>query len=276
MLGAMNEPLVTRARAGDRGAMEDLLRSVAPSVHRFALRMCRNEADADDVLQDALLSFAMNLDRFEGRSSLPSWAFALTRSACARRRRGKKNAPASAGAEELEAHEAPGPGPEERAADAEVARIVAGALDRLPDDYREVLLLRDAEGLTAPETAVALGTSVDAVKSRLHRARGALRDALRPVLEPGAPPVPACPDVVQALSRKLEDDLDATACAEMEAHVASCAACARTCDALRDALRACRASAEAPVTPEIAARVKAAAAEWLASTRRGGRRSARP
>ena len=94
MSAVMDEALVGRAQAGDRVAMQDLLTSVAPSIRRFALRMCRNEADADDVLQDALLSIATHLDSFEGRSSVPSWAFALTRSACSRRRRGKKNQPA--------------------------------------------------------------------------------------------------------------------------------------------------------------------------------------
>lgn len=162
--------LVARAKAGDRAAMAELLASVAPSIRRFALRMCRSEADADDVLQDALVSIATHLDTFEGRSSVPSWAFSLARSACAHRRRGKKNKP-SEGEEVLSALPSEGPGPEEGSVARETSRIVAHALDTLPDDYREVLLLRDAEGLTAPEAATVLGVSVDALKSRLHRAR---------------------------------------------------------------------------------------------------------
>jgi RNA polymerase sigma-70 factor, ECF subfamily len=255
--------LVERARAGDRAAMEELLAGVAPSIRRFALRMCRSEADADDVLQDALLSMATHLDSFEGRSSLPSWAFALTRSACARRRRGKKNQPAE-GDDVLWFQAAAGPGPEDRAVSQQTAEIVGRALDQLPDDYREVLLLRDAEGLTAPEAALALGVSVDALKSRLHRARAALREALRPVLEAdAAPSAPGCPDVVRALSEKLEDELDADTCARMEKHIEGCASCARTCDALKDALRACRASPEPTVTPEIQQRVREAVTRWL-------------
>lgn len=258
----MDETLVIRAQSGDRAAMEDLLASVAPSIRRFAMRMCRNEADADDVLQDALLSVATNLDSFEGRSSVPSWAFAITRSACTRRRRGKKNAPA-AGDDVLVGMEAHEPGPEDRAASIEMAELVARALDGLPDDYREVLLLRDAEGLTAGEAAVVLGVSVDALKSRLHRARGALREALRPTLEADSTPRAACPDVVRALSQKLEDELDASACAEMEKHVEGCPACARTCDTLKDVLRACRASPTSALSSELAARVKGAVAQWL-------------
>lgn len=247
--------------------MEHILSTLAPSIRRFALRMCKNEADADDVLQDALMSVATHLDQFEARSSMPSWAFALTRSACMRRRRGKKNQPAES-AEVLGGHAAEEPGPEDHAVSTEMRALVARALDGLPDDYREVLLLRDAEGLTAGEAAVALGISVDALKSRLHRARAALRDALRPVLEADAPlPSRACPDVVRALSRKLEDELDADTCAEMEAHVSGCPACARTCDAVKDALRACRTSARAELTPELEAQVRSAIARWLGRTR---------
>lgn len=246
--------------------MEDLLASVAPSIRRFALRMCRNEADADDVLQDALVSIAAHLDTFEGRSSVPSWAFALTRSACARRRRGKKNQPAEDD-EVLQTQAHDGPGPEERAASLEMTALVARVLEGLPDEYREVLLLRDAEGLTASEAALALGVSVDALKSRLHRARAALREALRPIFTDVPPPSPACPDVVHALSRKLEDELDADACAQMEKHVEACTSCARTCDVLKDALRACRSSSEPKLTPEIEARVRSVVGRWVAQHR---------
>jgi RNA polymerase sigma-70 factor (ECF subfamily) len=259
----MDETLVARAKTGDRGAMEGLLTSLAPSIHRFARRMCKNDADAEDVLQDALLSIAEHIQGFEGRSSLSSWAFVLTRSACSRRRRGAKNAPAESD-DALASRPAEAPGPEDDAARAEIAKTIVGALDALPAEYREVLLLRDVEGLTAPETALALGSSVDAVKSRLHRARAALRESLRGVLEAGAPPPSkSCPDVVLALSRKLEDDLDARTCADMEAHVASCASCARACDAVKEALRTCRESTTPELTPEIRGQVRTAVAEWL-------------
>jgi RNA polymerase sigma-70 factor, ECF subfamily len=263
----MDEALLARARGGDRVAMEGLLASVAPSIRRFAARMCRNDADADDVLQDALLSIATHLDSFEGRSSLPTWAFTIARTACSRRRRGKKNAP-SEGDAALGAHAAEEPDPEDHVSSRETSQMVSQALSGLPEDYREVLLLRDAEGLTAPEAALTLGVSVDALKSRLHRARAALRDALRPVLEADAPPAsPACPDVVRALSQKLEDDLDANACAEMEKHVDGCVSCARTCDAMKDALRACRSSSPAELTPEIQRQIKATITRWIQEQR---------
>src|SRR6188768_4096989 len=82
--------MVARARQGDREALEAVLAAVAPSIHRFGLRMCKNVHDAEDVLQDTLINVAKHISDFEGRSSLSSWVFALTRSACARKRRGLK------------------------------------------------------------------------------------------------------------------------------------------------------------------------------------------
>lgn len=133
-------------------------------------------------------------------------------------------------------------------------------------------MLRDVEGLTAPETAAALGVSVDAVKSRLHRAREALRTALRPLLEPVAPratpaagPAGTCPDVSDLWSRKLEGDLSQDDCASIEGHLLTCPACAGACDALKRALLACRHVSARAVPPEVQARVKAAIRAWASA-----------
>jgi RNA polymerase sigma-70 factor (ECF subfamily) len=262
---SMYDTLVERARNGDAAALEDLLTRVAPAVRRFGLRMCRRPHDADDVLQDTLLNIATHLESFEGRSSFSSWVFALTRSACSRMQRGLKNRPTVSDDAVPEPHD-DAPTPEQNATDRQIGRALVHALDGLPDDYREVILLRDVEGLTAPEAADALGISVDALKSRLHRAREALRNALTPVLEPAAPAArPGCPDVISALSRKIEGDLDQNDCAQMEEHIASCAACKSACDSLKHALVACRRSADAPIAPEVKERVKAAVRAWVAT-----------
>jgi RNA polymerase sigma-70 factor (ECF subfamily) len=218
------------------------------------MRMCRNPHDADDVLQDTLLSIATHLPEFEGRSSLQSWVFALTRSACARRQRGLKNQPPVPDVE----HPDESPSPEARAASRELSTALTRALDALPEDQREVILLRDVEGLTAPEAAMAIGIKVDALKSRLHRARSALRASLAPLLDSPS----TCPDVAAQWSRHLEGDLSATDCATMEKHVATCPSCATACDSLKQALVACRRAAGEPVPPEVQARVKAAVAAW--------------
>lgn len=256
--------LVARARKGDREALEAVLGTVAPSVHRFSVRMCKNVTDAEDVLQDTLISVANHLGEFEGRSSLSSWVFALTRSACARKRRGLKNRPPVSDDALAETPDT-APTPEAQAADHELSSALTGALDGLSDEHREIILLRDVEGLSAPEAASALGISVDAVKSRLHRAREALRGALRPILEPAIPPVPAgCPDVVALWSKKLEGDLSQGDCSAMEKHLETCPACGSACDALKRALLACQHVRTEEVPPAIQARVKAALSAWTA------------
>ncbi|MFO0762227.1 MAG: RNA polymerase sigma factor [Byssovorax sp.] len=252
------DPKVERAKQGDSAALEELLESVAPAILRFGRSMCKNESDADDVLQDTLLAVATHLGEFEGRSSLTSWIFSLTRSACTRRRRGRKNQPHQSD-DDLVEHPDLGPTPETAAADQELRGALGRALDALPDDYREVLLLRDVEGLTAPEAAETLGISTDALKSRLHRARGALREALRPVLEPSpASARPGCPDVAAFWSLNLEGDLAPQDCATMEKHVATCPACGMACDTLKRALSACRRVGQGEVPKEIQMRVKRA------------------
>lgn len=261
--GDLNE-LLSRAQSGDRQALEALLATVAPSIHRFGVRMCRNVHDAEDVLQDTLLSVANHLADFEGRSSFSSWVFALTRSACVRKRRGLKNqAPVSdAGLSETQDS---APSPETRAADHELAAALSSMLDGLSDDHREVILLRDVEGLSAPEAANVLGISVDALKSRLHRAREALRTALRPLLEPQLERAASgCPDVVALWSKKLEGDLSQGDCSAMEKHLEGCPSCGAACDALKKALLACQRIRTKEVPEEIQVRVKSAVRAWAA------------
>ena len=173
----MPDSLLDRARQGDRAVLEELLAQQAPAIYRFSLRMRRNTADAEDTLQDTLLAIANHLGEFAGRASFSSWLFALTRSACARRRRGQKNRP-SQNLDDVPPLPSARPSPEEHAGQHELTAALTAALDQIPETYREVLLLRDVEGLSASEAAEALGVSVDALKSRLHRARQALREAM--------------------------------------------------------------------------------------------------
>lgn len=257
------EELVQRAKSGDRTALEELLASVAPSIQRFGMRMCKNHLDAEDVLQDTMMTIMQHLGEFEGRASFTSWVFALTRSACTRRRRGLKNQVGAELADALSVIEER-PSPELGADNRRMGDVLKQALDALPTEYREVLLLRDVESLTAPEAAETLGITVDALKSRLHRARQALRAQLRPILEPKAVATPAdCPDIMQLWSRKLEGDLDALDCAEMEKHLAQCPACESACSALKTALLACRNESRRDVPKEVQAQVRAAVRNWL-------------
>ncbi|HTQ08169.1 MAG TPA: RNA polymerase sigma factor [Polyangiaceae bacterium] len=261
--------LLPRAQRGEPAAVEALLGAIAPRVRRFAQRLCGSAPDADDVLQDTLLTVARQVGQFDGRGSLASWVFTVTRNACLRRRRGLKNAPPRADDPELPDDE---PNPEARAAESELVGALRAALRELPLEAREVILLRDVEGLSAAEAASVLRISQQALKSRLHRARSALRERLEPWLEPSAPPPSAsCPDVMALWSKKLEGDLNQLDCATMEAHVLGCPACGSACAALKQALDLCRRSAsETTVPPSVQARVKAATRAWAAERAHSG------
>ena len=257
--------LLESARSGDRSAIEQLLTRHQGRVYRFGMKMCRDSEDAKDVLQDTLLAAARGLPEFRGASSLSSWLFTIARSYCIKKRRktsrGAALARASQETSDLEAAVDPGVAPDELASGRQLGVALDAAIDDLDPTSREVLVLRDVEGLSAPEVAQVLGISVDAVKSRLHRARVAVRAKLAPVL--GLPHEEAagdrtCPDVLAAFSRHLEGDISADACARMEAHLTGCARCRGACDSLKQTLALCRTTRSAEVPPQVQALVRAA------------------
>jgi RNA polymerase sigma-70 factor (ECF subfamily) len=256
--------LIARAQAGDRRALEALLLREQPRVYHYGLRMCRDAADAEDVTQETLLAAARGLRGFRGAAALSTWLYTIARSVCIKRRRRRKAAPAPEATLGLEAAGEvadPRPAPDETAAGSELAAGVARALARLEPRQREVVLLRDMEGLSAPEVAQALGLSVQAVKSRLHRARVALRAELAPLVGRPLPLPPVvgrlCPGVLSFMSRHLEGDVAPRTCAEMEAHIAACDWCRRECAALKDALALCREASEPMVPAHVRASLRA-------------------
>jgi RNA polymerase sigma-70 factor (ECF subfamily) len=167
---------------------EQVFNDYAPRVYNLARRMLGNDADAEDVTQDVLLQVVRKLNTFRGESEFSTWLHRVTVNA-ALAHRGKR-----ARREEHEVHDpldnflengrhgaAVKPwsvSPDQRALDQETHRLIEGAIARLPEIYRDVYVLADVEGLNNPEVADILGLSVAAVKSRLHRARLLMRNAL--------------------------------------------------------------------------------------------------
>jgi RNA polymerase sigma-70 factor (ECF subfamily) len=262
--------LMRAAREGDRGALEQLLVRQQPRVYRFGMKLCRDPEDASDVLQETPLAMARTVQDFRGASSLPTWLYTIARSFCIKKRRRRKFAPETL--HSLEAlHEAEREGlraartPEEIAASREVRAALERAIASLDPMYREALVLRDVEGLTAPEVAEVLGLGVEAVKSRLHRARVAVRNQLAPILgPPREAPAAACPDVLTLFSQRLEEDVSPEQCAEMERHLASCRRCRGACDSLKRTLALCRAAPEPEVPEDVRASVRSALRRFLA------------
>jgi RNA polymerase sigma-70 factor (ECF subfamily) len=267
-----DDELLTAARQGDAAALETLLVRYQPHLYRFGLRMCGNVEDAGDVAQESLISMARSVRDFRGDSSVSSWLYTIARRFCIKKRRRSKFAPTreesldTPGIDVARHLADPGPTPEETATNRELASALANAIDRLEPSQREVLVLRDVEGLSAPEVATILGTSVDAVKSRLHRARVAIREELAPALRRPevAPPRGAlCPDVLTLFSQHLEGEIDPSVCATMEAHLARCHHCRDACESLRRTLAICRQLPTPDVPPSVAASVRSAIHTFL-------------
>lgn len=254
---ATEPALLAAARRGDRAALSELLALHQQRVFGFGVKMCGDPEDARDVAQDTLMTMARTMRKFRGDSSLSTWLYTVARSFCIKKRRRSKGAPAfheplDHATQERTAE--PAATPEQMLLGREARETVAAALDQLEPEAREVVVLRDIEGLTAAEVAHVTGTSVAAVKSRLHRARAALRERLLAVVggEPALPAPASCPDVLTMLSRKLEDEISPDVCAEMEQHVAGCPHCTSLCDSLKRSLAVCKLLP----TPEVPAQVR--------------------
>ncbi len=264
-----DERLLAAARAGDKAALETLLERHQEQVYRFGMKMCRDPEDAKDVLQETLLAMARGVRDFRGASSISTWLYTIARSYCIKKRRRSKFAPDEERSLETEAAtearqlSSPGAGADEVLAGKQVERALEQAIAGLDPLYRDVLLLRDVEGLTAPEVAEVLGVTVQAVKSRLHRARLSVREQVAPLLgvelDVAAAPG-SCPDVLTMFSRHLEDQISADLCAEMERHLEACGRCRGACESLKRTLALCRTSGP---TVEVPAAVQASVKKAL-------------
>lgn len=164
--------LVDAARLGDGGAILRLLSVCQPDLKRFARRTCATAQDAEDAVQVALWQLYRKIGALRTTATLATWLFRIVERECFRlfRRNGPAESLDEAGEDGFQAA-APGI-PQDLRMD------LARAIERLSPAYREVLILRDVHELTAPEVAAQLGLSVEAVKSRLHRARGMVREQL--------------------------------------------------------------------------------------------------
>jgi RNA polymerase sigma-70 factor, ECF subfamily len=190
--------LVERLRDGDGAALETLMERYASRVYRVARGITRTDADAEEVVQDVFLTIVRKIDSFEGRAALSTWIYRVATNAALLKRRGKRAQLEVSLEEHLPTFKQDGhregprsflvadwsQTPEAELLDGEARAILSRAIDQLPEAYRSVLVLRDVEELTNEEAARILCESVASVKSRLHRARMALREQLTRQLAP--------------------------------------------------------------------------------------------
>jgi RNA polymerase sigma-70 factor (ECF subfamily) len=181
--------LLASAQAGSVAAFEELVERHRDAVYGLALRMTRSEADAAEIVQETFLSAYQHLADFRGDAAFGSWVHRIAANQALMRLRHQKVVDAAE--KDLAAPEFNERGSlldypsgewgrraDEKALDAELGVAIQQATDRLPEGYREVFLLKDVDGLSYEEIGQITGLSVPAVKSRLHRARLALREAI--------------------------------------------------------------------------------------------------
>src|SRR5262249_4089251 len=180
--------LLAALRAGEPSAYEEAVRRDSPRLLATARRILRNEDDAHDAVQDAFLSAFRGLDQFERQSKLATWLHRIAVNAALmklrkRRQTHEKSIDPLLPRFGTDGHQAEPASPWADAAERVLERketrdFIRRAIDELPEDYRTILLLRDIEGLDTEETAEQLGVTKGVVKTRLHRARQALRSRL--------------------------------------------------------------------------------------------------
>ncbi len=186
------DDLLAPAKQGDEGARETLVRRHIGRMLAVARRLMGCEEDAADAVQDAFLSAFRSLDSFKGDAAVGTWLHRIVVNACLMKLRARPRGRLVPLDDLLPAFDETGHHVREvrgwgEQAPALVARAetraqVRACIDRLPEPYRTVLMLRDLEELDTEQTAEQLGISVGAVKTRLHRARQALRTLLEPLV----------------------------------------------------------------------------------------------
>ncbi len=188
----LDRGLVQQLRLGEAAGLDMLMETYSARIYRLVYGITRNAADAEEVVQDVFLTIVRRIAEFEGRSALGSWIYRIAANAALNKRRGKRFQLETPLEELLPRFKEDGHRegdraflladwsrtPEEELLAGEGRAVVGRAVEALPEHYRAIVVLRDVEGLSNEEVAEVLGESVSTVKSRLHRARMALREQL--------------------------------------------------------------------------------------------------
>lgn len=176
------EELARAAAGGDENAFSELVALHEKKVYNLALRICGNAEDASDAAQEAFLSAWKGLPNFRGEAGFSTWLYRLASNAAIDLLRRNKNQRGEVSLDNEDAGIDPvnyDPSPQEQAESAELREAVAAGLAQLSEDHRQALVLREMQELSYEEISEALGVDLGTVKSRISRARGALRKILR-------------------------------------------------------------------------------------------------
>ncbi len=205
-----DEQVVERVLGGDQAVYEVLMRRYNQRLYRVARAILHDDAEAEDVMQDAYVRAYQNLRQFEGRSRFSTW---LTRiavhEALARRERRARFVELDADPEGVRMNPVSTfHNPEQETSNLELRQLLEDAIQQLPESYRAVFMLREIEQMSTAETAESLDLTEENVKVRLHRARALLRDTLYHRVGSSGPAAfqflaPRCDRVVRAVLSRL-------------------------------------------------------------------------
>lgn len=259
------EEAVSLLQRGDQEAVEQALHLLQNTVFSFSMKVCGQRQDAEDTMQEVLLKAVPQLPKFDSPKALVVWLYKVAKSRCLMSRRRSKFAPKEnlsleelmPDRRELEQLGADGGiNPENFAIQSQTAGMLRAAIQKLPAQYRIVLVLRDMEGLTDDEVAEITGLRAGTVRVRLHRARLFVRKELMKTWKPkpraatGAavsaavsdgPRPGRCKAMFAELSNYLDEQLDDSLCEELEKHLAGCGPCKVFLATLEATIVQCRA-----------------------------------
>ena len=211
-LPVSDEEVVRRVRAGETGLFEVVMRRYNRRLYRVARAILRDDAEAEDVTQQAYVNAYRHLEQFAGQATFSTWLtkIAVHEALARARRRGRFSEQETVDdGDTMGAVKSPGPDPERQAFAGELRRLIESAIEALPEHYRAVFVMRDVEGMSTAESAECLDITEETAKTRLHRARMLLRDALyeRAGIESAAAfsfDAPRCDRVVAAVFEQIE------------------------------------------------------------------------
>lgn len=204
-----DEAICRRVVSGETALFEVLMRRHNQRVYRAVRSLVRNEAEIEDVMQQAYLAAYAHLRQFSGAASFATWLVRIAvNEALGRLRRASRFVSVATDADAAGLPAATEPDPEDRMASREMVRLLEAAVDELPETYRTVFMLREVVSMSTTETAEALSLSEDVVKTRLSRAKAIIRRQLYRAAGHQAPEAfvflaPRCNRVVAAVLEQI-------------------------------------------------------------------------
>lgn len=269
------EKAIELLKSEDPTSMEKALALLQQTVFSFSMRVCQQREDAEDTMQEVLAKSVPVLARFDSPKALIVWLYKVAKSRCLMNRRKSKFAPKQElsleelmpdRAELAKISQGGGVNPESFAIRSQEARWLREAVQKLPPQYRIVLVLRDMEGLSDDEVAEITGLRAGTVRVRLHRARLFVRKeiskrqapglrgkahALTAEIRPGR-----CKAMFAELSNYLDEQMDDSLCEELEKHMDGCEPCVAFLASLQSTIEQCRKAAPECPDPKRSARLR--------------------